>query len=269
MFSAWHAELGPCRTVNQLTLPASAPSGVSTASVPVSSASIPSAAKRRRRAQAGVKVNQFHGSASRDSFSSSAVRSASGPAAALPGPPAKPIHRRSVGRFRGNHRKRKVVKPAGVSVAVPLVRVAAGVSGPDVTDGDWGGAGLLRAWRMAGRTAPAQLPFCVVWLFRPGCAGVLPHRASLRSHQPGSPWCRGAARVPTARNRARAGCGGTAHGFRRAHGSTSVRARPAAGRKAYGDSGLPPERGYLMRPPRRSRRGSGRQRCGHPTSCGW
>ena len=51
----------------------------------------------------------------------------------------------------------------------------------------------------------------------PGCGGVLPRRAALRSHQPGSPWCRGfAARVPAARNRARAGCGGTADGFRRA-----------------------------------------------------
>ena len=65
-------------------------------------------------------------------------------------------------RFRGNHRKRKVVKPAGVNVAVPLVRVAAGVAGLDVTDSGRGRGGLLRAWRMAGRAAPARLVFCVV-----------------------------------------------------------------------------------------------------------
>src|SRR6516165_11382689 len=77
MFSARHAALGPCTTVNQLTDPAKAPSGVSTASVPASSESSPSAAKRRRSVSAGLYLNQFHGSASRDSFSSSAVRSAS------------------------------------------------------------------------------------------------------------------------------------------------------------------------------------------------
>ncbi len=77
MFRARHAELGPCRTVNQLTDPTSVPSGASTASVPVSSESIPSAAKCRRSPSAEVYLNQFHGSASRESFSVSASRSAS------------------------------------------------------------------------------------------------------------------------------------------------------------------------------------------------
>ena len=77
MFSARHAALGPWVTVNQLTVPASSPSGVCTASVPASSDSSPSAAKRRRSISGEVCLNQFHGSASREYLSSSAVRSAS------------------------------------------------------------------------------------------------------------------------------------------------------------------------------------------------
>jgi Endosomal/lysosomal potassium channel TMEM175 len=63
--------------------PASTPSGVSTASVADSAPISPSSANRRRRPSAEVYLNQFHGSASRDSFSSSAARSASRTARSL------------------------------------------------------------------------------------------------------------------------------------------------------------------------------------------
>jgi hypothetical protein len=48
-------------------------------------------------------------------------------------------------RLRGNHRKRKVVKPAGVNAVVLLVRMVEGTAGVGVTDSDGGRAGLLRA----------------------------------------------------------------------------------------------------------------------------
>jgi hypothetical protein len=53
------------------------PSGFSTASVPASSESIPSAAKCRRSPSAELYLNQFYGSASRELFSVSVSRSAS------------------------------------------------------------------------------------------------------------------------------------------------------------------------------------------------
>ena len=63
-------------------------------------------------------------------------------------------------RFRGDHRKRKVVKPAGVNFAALLVRGAGGIAWPGVTD--WESPQLpspqLPLFPAAGSLITARLP---------------------------------------------------------------------------------------------------------------
>ena len=97
-----------------------------------------------------------------------------------------------------------------------------------------GGVAAGMADGRAGRWPPGLGFVRVMGLSVPGCGGVLPHRASLRSHQPGSPWCRGAR--PGSRQRATELVQGAA-GLPMVSGelgSASVRARPASGGKPRG-----------------------------------
>jgi hypothetical protein len=179
----------------------------------------------------------------------------------------------------GNHRKRKVVKPAGVDAVVLLVRVAEGTAGVGVTDSDGGRGGFatgMADWP-GGHCRPACRLCPAVSLSRPGCGGVLPHRASLRSHQPGSPWKpRGSVRGPgpgsaqSSSCRVRRDCPWFPSSFTALRGCGLV---PPPGGKSTG-TGSPGAR-YLMRPPRWSRRrraaarGSPRRRSGRPTAGRW
>ena len=93
---------------------------------------------------------------------------------------------------------------------------------------------------MAGRAAPARLGSCTFYVVPSQRCGVLPRRASLGSHQPGSPWCRVRGPGPgSAQSSSVHGAAGLPMVSGELHGSTRTRARPAAGRKAYGQRGLP------------------------------
>ena len=118
---------------------------------------------------------------------------------------------------RCDHHNGKLVKPEFASWLF-AGQVTCAAAGAYVTGSEVGTGSFLRAWLGAGRAlCPAGRGLgCYA---SPAC-GSCRHRASLCSHQPGSPWGAVArtARVPTSRNRVRAGCGGTAHGHTRARG---------------------------------------------------
>ena len=132
-----------------------------------------------------------------------------------------------------------------------------------------------RAFRGHGGTAGRALPaggLGGVWLSVPGvrvsCSTVRLY-VVINRVLPGAAW------RPGSRQRAIElvqGAAGLPMVSGELHGSTRVRARPAAGRKVFAGQRCGPG-GYLMRPPRRAGqragRGSGRPRCGRPRRARW
>ncbi len=117
-----------------------------------------------------------------------------------------------------------------------VVLVTGGAAGPGLAGAGWGAVsgpagGVCGHGDLAGPAWPGWLGRAPVWV--PGVRVLRRALASLRSPQPGSAGPRG----PGSRQRAielgARGRGGAAHGSRRARGSTTIRARPAAGRKAW------------------------------------
>ena len=176
-------------------------------------------------------------------------------------------------RFRGNHRKRKVVKPAGVNVAVPLVRGLPGCAGRMLRMVTGGGAGVAAG--MADGRAGRACPAAVLRVLRGSVPGARVSCRAVRLYVVINRVLPGAAARPGSRQRAIELVQGAA-GLPMVSGELMA-LRPSGlvpppGGKLTGSPGLP-RGGYLMRPPGWRRRCAGarsaRRRCGHPTSCGW
>lgn len=176
------------------------------------------------------------------------------------------------GETRKDHRNWKLVKSALVKAVLSLVLGAGVAAGVLVTHGD-GGPGRVAAG-MPGRPAGRRPPACVLRVLRlsfPACGSCRTERPCVvfkRVH----PGCRlAAARVPTSRNRVRAGCGGTAHGLSRASRSTRMRARlrPPGKVTGGGAAGAAPPPYLTRRPPSRGAGRSRRRRYGYPMPARW